>query len=190
MNLPLLAVGGEPLSACSALSTSSCMHEKVQRSKVWWQAATLFVYFSYFITCIHSFIQSHSYNTIIHRHLLRPLSISSSLVCSVGKHLLWCRAENRTRACLTASRRATNWAAPHHAEPRRTTKRLVFPPGLRIRIHFIRIRIQHFRLNSDPDPDPIRIQGFNDQKLEKNYSWKFFYIFLIKNYNLPIPRPP
>jgi hypothetical protein len=45
-------------------------------------------------------------------------------------------------------------------------------PGLRIRIHFI--RIQNFRLNTDPDPDPIRIriQGFNDQKLEKKYSWK------------------
>jgi hypothetical protein len=26
--------------------------------------------------------------------------------------------------------------------------------GLRIRIHFIRIRIQHFRLITDPDPDP------------------------------------
>jgi hypothetical protein len=25
-------------------------------------------------------------------------------------------------------------------------------PGLRIRIHFIRIRIQHFRLNAHPDP--------------------------------------
>jgi hypothetical protein len=38
---------------------------------------------------------------------------------------------------------------------------------LRIRINFIRIRvrIQHFRLNTDPDP--IRIQGFNDKKLEK-----------------------
>jgi hypothetical protein len=41
-----------------------------------------------------------------------------------------------------------------------------FLPGLRIRIHFI--RIQHFRLNTDPDPDPIRMQGFNDQKLKKN----------------------
>jgi hypothetical protein len=36
---------------------------------------------------------------------------------------------------------------------------------LRIRIHFI--RIQHFRLNTDPDPDPILIQGSNDQKLKK-----------------------
>ncbi len=43
--------------------------------------------------------------------------------------------------------------------------------GLRIRIHFIRIRIQHFRLITNPDPDPIRIQGFNDQKLgEKKFS--------------------
>jgi hypothetical protein len=33
-----------------------------------------------------------------------------------------------------------------------------------IRIHLIRIRIQHFRLITDPDLDPIRIQGFNDQK--------------------------
>jgi hypothetical protein len=43
-----------------------------------------------------------------------------------------------------------------------------------IRIHFlrIRIRIQSMMLetNTDPDPDPIRIQGFNDQKLLRNYS--------------------
>jgi hypothetical protein len=44
-------------------------------------------------------------------------------------------------------------------------KMLMSTPGLRIRIHFIQIRIQHFRLNTDPDP--IRIQGFNDQKMEK-----------------------
>jgi hypothetical protein len=44
---------------------------------------------------IHTFIQSHSYNTFIHRHLLRHLSISSSLVCSVGNTSLWCPAENR-----------------------------------------------------------------------------------------------
>ncbi len=47
-------------------------------------------------------------------------------------------------------------------------------PGFRIRIHLIRtrIRIQRLRLETNPDPDPIRIQGFNDQKLKKNYSWK------------------
>jgi hypothetical protein len=27
--------------------------------------------------------------------------------------------------------------------------------GLRIRIHFIRIRVQHFRLNTDPDPGSV-----------------------------------
>jgi hypothetical protein len=36
------------------------------------------------------------------------------------------------------------------------------------------IRIQWIRMeaNTDPDPDPIRIQGFNDEKLKKNNSWK------------------
>ncbi len=33
--------------------------------------------------------------------------------------------------------------------------------------------------NTDPDPDPIRIQGFNDQKLKKNYSWKFYFYLLL-----------
>jgi hypothetical protein len=53
-------------------------------------------------------------------------------------------------------------------------QKAIFKPGLRFRIHFIRIqiRIQHLRLNTDPDPDPdpIRIQAFDDQKLKKIYS--------------------
>ncbi len=46
---------------------------------------------------------------------------------------------------------------------------------MRIRIHFIRIRIriQHLRMNWTP----IRIQGFNDQKLKRNYSWNLLFIF-------------
>jgi hypothetical protein len=32
------------------------------------------------------------------------------------------------------------------------TSLLYREPGLRIRIHLIRIRIQHFGLNADPDP--------------------------------------
>ncbi len=63
-----------------------------------------------------------------------------------------------------------------------------FGSVFRIHLIWIRIRIQHM-LNPDPDPDPIRIQGFDDQKLTKNYSWKFLFYF-IKNYNIPIPRPP
>jgi hypothetical protein len=33
------------------------------------------------------------------------------------------------------------------------------------------------RLETNTDPDPIRIQGFNDQKLKKNDSWKKLNIF-------------
>jgi hypothetical protein len=69
-----------------------------------------FIYFSFFIPYIHSLY----HNTFIRRHSLKPLSISSSLVCSVGETSLWGRAENRTRACLTASRRAANCATPPH----------------------------------------------------------------------------
>ncbi len=70
----------------------------------------LFLFILIFITYIHSF----AHNTFIRRHSLKPLSISSSPMCSVGKTSLWCRAENRIRACLTASRRAADWATPHH----------------------------------------------------------------------------
>jgi hypothetical protein len=43
----------------------------------------------------------------------------------------------------------------------------------------------------DPDPDPIRIQGFNGQKMKKKITAeKKVNFFLIKNFNLPIPRPP
>jgi hypothetical protein len=57
-------------------------------------------------------------------------------------------------------------------------------------------------LNTDPDSDPkrIRIQygsgsnpdpGLNDQKLKKKITAEKKIEFLwIKNYNLPIPRPP
>jgi hypothetical protein len=56
-----------------------------------------------------------------------------------------------------------------------TGKVFEFCPGLWIRLHFLRIRIRIQSLleaNTDPnpDPDPIRIQGFNYQKLKKNYS--------------------
>ncbi len=58
----------------------------------------------------------------------------------------------------------------YHSHKEKCDCLLLFP-GLRIRIHFI--RIQHFRLNTDLDPDAIRIQGFNDQKLKNiTYSCK------------------
>ncbi len=70
----------------------------------WCHSFCLFWYL--FSTYIHSI-------TFIRRHSPRFLSISSSLVSSVGKTSLWCPAENQTRACRTASRRTTNWATPH-----------------------------------------------------------------------------
>jgi hypothetical protein len=52
---------------------------------------------------------------------------------------------------------------------------------LRIRVHLIQFRIQHFRLNADPDPDPIRIQDFDDQKWRKKLQLgKKSKIFLSK----------
>ena len=43
--------------------------------------------------------------------------------------------------------------------------------------------------NTDPDtdPDPIRIQGFNDQKLKKNNSWKKNLIFFDKKLQFTYP---
>ncbi len=52
---------------------------------------------------------------------------------------------------------------------------LVWEAGLRIRIHFIRIRIQHFRLNTDPDPDP----SFWWPEIEKNLQLKKKNIFFL-----------
>ncbi len=53
----------------------------------------------------------------------------------------------------------------------------------------VRIRIRYFL--SMRIRIRIQIQGFDDQILEQNLQLTFFrYIFLIKNCNLLIPRPP
>ncbi len=59
--------------------------------------------------------------------------------------------------------------------------------GLRIRIHFIRvrIRIQHFRLNTDPDTGVLMTKIW--KKITAQKEIKFLRI---KNYNLPILGPP
>ncbi len=54
----------------------------------------------------------HLCNTIIHSFFLHHLPwpvflLSSSLLCSAREAFSGCRAENRTRICLTASRRTT-----------------------------------------------------------------------------------
>jgi hypothetical protein len=70
----------------------------------------------------HTFIQSHSYNSFIRRHSLRPLAISSSLVCSVGKPP--CGAEPRIELGP-----ALQQADKLPSEPRRTingSRRTIF----------------------------------------------------------------
>jgi len=69
--------------------------------------------FHIFIAYIHLFDHIHTIHLSV--AICRGLSPSPHrFISSVGRPSLWCRAENRTRACLTASRRATNWATPHH----------------------------------------------------------------------------
>jgi hypothetical protein len=43
-----------------------------------------------------------------------------------------------------------DWSMKEHLLPETTA----LEAGLRIRTHFIRIRIQNFRMNTNPDPDP------------------------------------
>ncbi len=71
--------------AMSFVPIGASPNEIWRRLKVWWHGA-------------HSF--TFIYCTFIHRHSPKFLSISSSLVSSVGKTSLWCQSENRTRACL------------------------------------------------------------------------------------------
>ncbi len=63
-----------------------------------------FCYFLYFTIYIHSFNNIHT----IHLSFAEVYLHIFIAVSSVGKPP--CGAENQTRACLTASRRSTNWA--------------------------------------------------------------------------------
>ncbi len=74
--------------------------------KFWWPNATLFAFiFLWYSRYIHT--------SFIHKHSLRPISISSQLSAQWAEPP-W-GAEIRTWACLTASQRAsaTNWATLH-----------------------------------------------------------------------------
>jgi hypothetical protein len=46
--------------------------------------------------------------------------------------------------------------------------------------------VSAFQVNTDQDS--IRMQGFDDPKIEEKRTAKIFYIFFIKNCNLLIPR--
>ncbi len=66
---------------------------------------TLISLFSIFYN-IHTFFQSHSYNTFIRRDSPGPLSISSSPVSSVGKTSMWCQAENSLNLAVMCLRKS------------------------------------------------------------------------------------
>ncbi len=125
-----------------------------------WHDVTLFVYLIFSSTYIQSI-------TFIHRHSPRFLSIPSSLVSSVGKTSLGCRAENRTRACLPYSK-------PTHYHP-------LF--RIRIRIH----RTHVFFGLPDLDPSIIMQKEKPWILLFCDSFWLFsFYLWKIPgNVNVP-----
>ncbi len=116
-----------PLPFCCKLRKVKCFF-----LKVWWQDATLFVYFSYIHAYIHSFNHIHTVHlSIAIRWGLSPFPHRSS--AQWGNTSLRCRGENRTRACLTASRRCLykdisftqySWLKMHKI----CTFRLLVPP--------------------------------------------------------------
>ncbi len=68
------------------------------------------------VALCHSFCVFLLFCYNAYNHLLIPFAEALHIFIaagSVGGTSLWCRAEIRTRACLTASQRTTNWAAMH-----------------------------------------------------------------------------
>ncbi len=41
--------------------------------------------------------------------------------------------------------------------------------------------------NADPGPVPVQIQGLNDQKFKKIYSWEFFIYFFDQKLQFAYP---
>jgi hypothetical protein len=82
----------------------------LRKLKVWWPMMPLFFILLVFLSYIE-YIQT--YCTYIHKHSPRLLSIPLSQNSSVADTFQRCRVEIQTRAPLTASPRATNWASPH-----------------------------------------------------------------------------
>jgi hypothetical protein len=60
-----------------------------------------------------TFIIFNIHSLIIHQFDEALLLVSSSILLSAREASTGCRAESQTRACLTASRRNTNWVTPH-----------------------------------------------------------------------------
>ncbi len=127
---PHLAATPPSHLSCPPPSTSSCPDLPVPNSKPPSKRAAVIVknvnasvniFFlkfgggchTFYLFCLFRYMhsKSHSYNDTIHSSISirRGLSPFPHCTCAQwGKTSLWCRAENRTWACLPASRRATN----------------------------------------------------------------------------------
>ncbi len=83
----------------------------------------------------------------IEKHVARIQGVHTVLVA-----LMAAKAEVQYNAALGKYHFYSTFTV--HIFSRSLPKHMLFFPGLRIRIHLIRtrIRIQHFRLNTDPDP--------------------------------------
>ncbi len=84
----------------------------------------------------------------------------------------------RFTCCAAGREKSVSWrGVPVWQHPARSVVPWAWSPALKgLRVPIYLIRIQHFRLNTDPDS--IRIQGCNDQKLEKNLQLKKNTIYL------------
>jgi hypothetical protein len=71
------------------INTKRAHSPTTKDAKDWWHGATLLVYFD-ILYYIHSLHHIYTVGTFIHRHSLRFLFISSTLVSSMGKPFLWC----------------------------------------------------------------------------------------------------
>ncbi len=97
--------GGLRIRRCRAVSTADWGN---MFFKGFGGRMTLFLHLFFFL------YNRYMHASFIHKHSLRPISMSSQLSAQwAGGTSMGYRAEIRSRACLTASLRTTNWATLH-----------------------------------------------------------------------------
>ncbi len=87
-------------AACRMEDNYSFLLKNIEN--VWWHDATLFVLFFIFYN-IHTYIHTITFKQYFYPSPFAEASLHIFIACLLsGGTSLWCRAENRTRACLTA----------------------------------------------------------------------------------------
>jgi hypothetical protein len=116
-------------------------------AKCW---TTLFLYIFIFLL---QYIDSYNHSLITVAEALLHVFIAAG---SVGGTSLGCRAEIRTRACLTASQRTTNWAALH--------------PEIKCWTNILNILLSLWSSNNPVEFSPAH-EKKNSIKMSRNSSW-------------------